>query len=111
MAISSDTDLGELLEVHGTSYVRLLGKFLVALLLLVIVFATGPQELWFIIFVILISPYLVFLPIIRLTRHPKIELYENGLRAAKTTLNWKEIDGISKTYLLEILTLGDFHIG
>lgn len=101
--------LGNLIKVHGISYVRVLSKLLVALLFFVLVLSGGDTftRLCF----ILLLPYLVILPLIRLSRVPKIELYENGFRAGGHSFYWNEIDGLSTTFLMEILSVGVFHVG
>jgi len=109
MSRPASPPLGNLIKVHGISYVRVLGKLLMALLLL-IVFRTSQDTVTH-LFVILLLPYLVILPLVRLSRVPKIELYENGFRAGGRSFTWNEIDGLSTTFLVEILSVGVFHVG
>jgi hypothetical protein len=111
MTNSTDKDLGQLLQVYGRSYIRILAKILIVLLFFTIIVGTGGDNKFLLVLLILFSPYLVFLPLFRLIKYSKIELYENGIRAGKTTLYWNEIDAISTTYLIEITSLGVFHIG
>jgi hypothetical protein len=108
MASPSDKDLGKLLQAHGISYVRILSKLVMALLILVI--GIVGSNVMFLVLVILF-PYLVFMPIMRLIKRPRIELHENGIRTGENSWWWHEIDGLSATRQFEVMAIGVFHIG
>lgn len=116
---SFDPALGQLLSSHRVSFYAQFKKLLIGTLLEVLflgMFFINKDSI-LLIFIFVISGYLVIAPISRLIQLPRIEIYERGLRYRTRwkvqDWYWTDFDGFSRTWFMKIehiYDVGEFRL-